>query len=169
MTTKHLIHKKWAQALVLVLLLSSCGGTSDPATTGSTATTTGTTTTGGSGTVELINGIPVPPEPDPVANNATLAGIDANGNGVRDDVERVIANTSSTHTEFSDSMKIAKIYQAMLTGKSILQEDFTFLMCHEKTGLVEKSSINTDLRLTEYYKNNLSDEGGFSYNSGDCK
>lgn len=40
---------------------------------------------------ESINGIVVPPEPPTDLNNATLAGFDANGNGVRDDVERYIA------------------------------------------------------------------------------
>jgi type II secretory pathway pseudopilin PulG len=32
----------------------------------------------------------LPPAPDPVKNNATLAGIDFNNNGIRDDVERAI-------------------------------------------------------------------------------
>ncbi len=41
---------------------------------------------------EVINGHQLPPEPDPVVNNSTLLGIDANGNGVRDDVERWIYN-----------------------------------------------------------------------------
>jgi len=37
-----------------------------------------------------INGYKLPPEPDPKVNNATLLGVDSNGNGVRDDVERWI-------------------------------------------------------------------------------
>lgn len=41
---------------------------------------------------DIIQGIQVPPEPDPVINNATLTGIDINENGVRDDVERALAN-----------------------------------------------------------------------------
>ena len=40
--------------------------------------------------VEIINGYTLPPEPDPAVNNATLLGVDSNGNGVRDDVERWI-------------------------------------------------------------------------------
>ena len=36
-----------------------------------------------------ING-DLPPEPDPTANSATLSGVDSNGNGIRDDVERAI-------------------------------------------------------------------------------
>jgi len=41
---------------------------------------------------EVINGHQLPPEPDPVVNDSTLLGIDANGNGVRDDVEIWILN-----------------------------------------------------------------------------
>jgi hypothetical protein len=37
-----------------------------------------------------IHGHRLPPEPDPKINNSTLLGIDVNGNGVRDDVERWI-------------------------------------------------------------------------------
>ena len=38
----------------------------------------------------MIHGHILPPEPDPAINNATLLGVDSNGNGVRDDVERWI-------------------------------------------------------------------------------
>ncbi len=37
-----------------------------------------------------INGYVLPPEPDKKLNNSTLLGIDSNGNGIRDDVERYI-------------------------------------------------------------------------------
>jgi hypothetical protein len=37
---------------------------------------------------EIVNGFVLPPYPDPKANDSTLLGIDANNNGVRDDVER---------------------------------------------------------------------------------
>ncbi len=39
---------------------------------------------------EVINGFKLPPEPDEDKNNETLLGIDFNGNGIRDDVERWI-------------------------------------------------------------------------------
>jgi len=41
----------------------------------------------------VVDGHVLPPEPDPVLNNATLLGIDVNNNGVRDDVERWIYET----------------------------------------------------------------------------
>jgi hypothetical protein len=37
-----------------------------------------------------VNGHRLPPEPDPTVSNATLLGVDINGNGARDDVERWI-------------------------------------------------------------------------------
>ena len=63
---------------------------------------------------EIINGIQVPPEPDPIANNATLTGIDVNENGVRDDVERVIAISVSTIQQFNNAIPLVKAYQAVL-------------------------------------------------------
>ncbi len=39
-----------------------------------------------------INGYKLPPMPDEKLNNSTLLGIDANNNGVRDDVERYLLN-----------------------------------------------------------------------------
>lgn len=45
---------------------------------------------------ELINGIPVPREPDQGLNSSSLAGIDSNANGIRDDVERFIATKFGT-------------------------------------------------------------------------
>jgi hypothetical protein len=79
----------------ITALIASCGG-------GSSTTTTSTTTT-------VINGISVPPEPDPVANNATLAGIDSNNNGVRDDVEIKMAKNNL------NKIKTAQIAQKTIT------------------------------------------------------
>jgi hypothetical protein len=50
--------------------------------------------------IETINAIPVPPEPIAVLNNATLEGFDTNGNGVRDDVERLIAREFGTNPAY---------------------------------------------------------------------
>ena len=47
--------------------------------------------------VIVINGYTLPPEPDPKINNATLLGVDANNNGVRDDVERYLLQKYKDH------------------------------------------------------------------------
>lgn len=39
----------------------------------------------------MINGHAVPPMPDPKQNNATVAGVDSDNNGIRDDLDRYIA------------------------------------------------------------------------------
>ena len=65
---------------------------------------------------EVINGHTLPPEPDPVANNATLLGIDVNDNGVRDDVERWIYKTyKDKHPIHIDiAMQAARGYKLVL-------------------------------------------------------
>ena len=59
---------------------------------------------------------PLPPEPDKAANDATLAGIDSNENGIRDDVERAI------YFKYQDSAK--KAAPAYQYAKA-LQMEFT--------------------------------------------
>lgn len=65
---------------------------------------------------ESINGIVVPPEPPKQLNDLTLAGFDLNGNGVRDDVERWIAQN------FGQS---AKKRAALIQNASALQQFMT--------------------------------------------
>lgn len=65
-----------------------------------------------------VNGISVPPAPNRVVNEATLAGIDTNVNGIRDDVERVIAQKFGAKKEMYDFlMKDAKLLQAAIIEK----------------------------------------------------
>lgn len=61
-----------------------------------------------------INGYKLPPEPDPVVNDATLLGIDSNSNGVRDDVERKIIIKYVKPIEIELMMSYAKTHQEML-------------------------------------------------------
>lgn len=64
---------------------------------------------------EVINGIAVPAEPDPVTNNATLAGVDSNANGIRDDVERVLAREfGSSQAMYSEAFSFAVAEQAVI-------------------------------------------------------
>ncbi|WP_345970376.1 MULTISPECIES: hypothetical protein [Sulfurimonas] len=64
----------------------------------------------------VINGHPLPPEPDPVINNSTLLGIDTNHNNVRDDVERWIYETyKDKHPVHIDiAMQAARAYKKVL-------------------------------------------------------
>lgn len=65
---------------------------------------------------QLINGVAVPPEPPPELNNATLAGFDTNGNGVRDDVERFFVTRYSKNRPVSAAaLRSASGDQSVLT------------------------------------------------------
>jgi hypothetical protein len=66
--------------------------------------------------VEIINGYTLPPEPDETLNNSTLLGIDSNGNGVRDDVERwIYKNYKDKHPIYIDiAMQAARNFKLIL-------------------------------------------------------
>ena len=65
----------------------------------------------------VVNGHVLPPEPDPVDNNATLLGIDINDNDVRDDVERwIYKEYEDKHPVYIDiAMQGAREKQKMLS------------------------------------------------------
>lgn len=68
---------------------------------------------------EVINGITVPREPAPSVNNATLAGVDSNKNGVRDDIERLIAREFGNSTDtYIVAFDHAKTLQTALVAPS---------------------------------------------------
>lgn len=68
---------------------------------------------------ETINGIAVPPAPDASANAKTVAGIDSNANGIRDDVERRLASEFGTDAvAFQIATRDARLLQAALVSPS---------------------------------------------------
>ncbi|TJZ66378.1 carbohydrate-binding protein [Chitiniphilus eburneus] len=63
------------------------------------------------GNTDTINGIKVPPDPG-AAGRKTLAGIDADQDGVRDDVQRFLAQEVGKHpARFKYAMEMARISQ----------------------------------------------------------
>lgn len=62
----------------------------------------------------ILDPIQVPPEPDSAINDATLAGVDINHNGIRDDVERWIAKTFATPAERGLMAQAARAFQAQV-------------------------------------------------------
>lgn len=117
-------------AIFMALVLASCGGGSGGSSekptssfsskvsssinsVSSGASSDASSSSSSSG--ETINGHIVPPEPDPVLNDSTLAGIDVNANGVRDDVERVIAASYEDREEFDAAILGASALQKMMT------------------------------------------------------
>ena len=70
---------------------------------------------GAAQTQESINGIAVPPNPDSTANQATVGGVDSNGNGIRDDVDRMIATEfGSNPSSYAEAAAYARTQQAAL-------------------------------------------------------
>lgn len=96
-------------ACVLAVLLSpGCGG-------GSSSNTAPGASGSESAPAGEINGIAVPAEPSPALANATLAGVDTNGNKVRDEVDRAIARSyGATPANYNAAMVYAAKTQAGL-------------------------------------------------------
>jgi len=73
---------------------------------------------------EVIHGHQLPPEPDEKLNNSTLLGIDANNNGVRDDVEIWILNKyKDKHPIYVDiAMQAGKVSNEILANPIMDQQ-----------------------------------------------
>jgi len=161
--------------LMLVSILISGCSQSDESSTSATAT-------GG----EMVNGHTLPPEPDPDVNNATLLGVDANENGVRDDVERWIFKTYEHPIVQAVAMQNARAFQIILadpskaretrklTSESIncqiyYQYDSNKSILPKERSLHKESRpiiLNTRERNRAYYEYNQVLSGGV-YSSGD--
>lgn len=104
-----------------LFFLTSCGGGG-----GDSKTTTAANS-------EVINGIAVPPEPDPEKNNATVAGIDKNNNGVRDDVERKIAQDTGNSNLYSSYLILAKVESQKIGAYTglVSQDEYAKAFCTE--------------------------------------
>jgi hypothetical protein len=71
-----------------------------------------------------INGHRLPFEPDPAVNNATLLGVDANGNGIRDDVERwILKKYKNKHPIYIDiALQGGRAWQKVLEDPTKAKE-----------------------------------------------
>lgn len=97
-------------------------------------------------TIEDVNGEHLPPPPDPAQADATIEGVDANANGIRDDVELAI---------FKKYPNSAKIRAAELQYAKALQMEFTFAFNSETlVNIIEEQGrgylcITNDARIAE--------------------
>lgn len=131
--------------MIAPFFLVSCGG---GAGSDSPAASTISSSSSSAIKMEVINGIAVPPEPDPIKNEATIQGVDVNTNGVRDDVEREIAIKSEKGQE-KTANDIAKSYEKILqmNSSSDIDNEFRNIRCNLQKS---KSSLN----ITELVINN---------------
>ena len=78
-------------------------------------------------TAWVVDGHVLPPEPDPVVNNATLLGVDVNHNGVRDDVERWIYKTYKHPIERGIFMQSARAYNKVIVDPNKAHETTKYI------------------------------------------
>ncbi len=107
--------------------------------------------------LENINGISVPPEPDASLNTATLAGVDSDKNGIRDDVDRVMAREfGSTYPKIEALIAFAKAQQTLLVSGSqaaVKASDRIYLcsgLRAKETNVLTYKLLDTPERRTAY-------------------
>jgi hypothetical protein len=94
---------------------------------------------------QVINGITVPPEPDPVSNNATLLGVDSNNNGVRDDVERKIATKYGANAgQYDGALRIARSDQGFLAANGDPTKSTAATLAAATSGFCMYSKLGND-------------------------
>ncbi len=163
--------------LACLALLAGCGGGGDGSDTATAqdATKQIAAAVPGSWTgrvpgSEVINGITVPPEPSPTLNNATLAGVDANKNGVRDDVERKLAKQIEASI-FSTVVIAARSYQNVLISppkdKQSAIAVFKIAYCLNVPSEIELNILRWtfDTQEREYLLNDLQSKAGAFFGS----
>lgn len=100
--------------VIAALLAVSCGGGGNPASKPNINPPTTRPSD-----PNVINGIPVPPDPG-AAGEATVAGIDTDNNGIRDDIDRFIAAKYGTN---SRAVKAAR--QSAAARQQVITADAT--------------------------------------------
>lgn len=143
-------HISFIVSLVLAVLVSACGGSggsSSPQLAASAPVTT----------VERINGIVVPPDPG-AAKDVTLAGVDKDGNGIRDEIDRWIATQYGNKPGALEAIRLnARTSQKSLTSVPTTKEqalsisylEFDLGIC---TGpILEKEGVNANHFFNEQF------------------
>lgn len=90
----------------------------------------------------VVNGINVPSIPDKKINNSTLAGIDSNNNGVRDDIERHLAKYAKSKDEFKYILGYAKEYQKQITEPTPKSREEALKIFVKQACVYEEASKN---------------------------
>ena len=132
---------------------------------------------------EIVYGYTLPPEPDKQLNDSTLLGIDANHNGIRDDVERKIVFLYQEPVKIELMFSYARANQEMLqdpVGSAIESEakmsrisDCEMYLINQKVNLgetleyIEANMYNTKERVKAYLQFNQALSGGVYGSSAD--
>lgn len=97
-------------------------------------------------TMADADGSKLPPEPDAVQNNETIAGIDSNNNNIRDDVERAIF-------EKYPGDKNLKLRAALMQYAQSLQKSLTLVIWKETWSESAKVESRASLCVGEVSRN----------------
>lgn len=120
----------------------------------------------------------LPPEPNKTENDATLAGIDTNANGIRDDVERAIyfkyqasAKDAAPAFQYAKAlqMEFTHVYNSPTLVAVLQEEDRGFSCVYGKEKEVEDLVFNTEAR--KQYREEVLEKYMVSYtlpNGEDC-
>lgn len=145
-----------------VFLIAACSG----GESSNGADNTATTPTSPTGAEDIINGIKVPPLPDPKINNATQAGVDSNSNGIRDDVERVLAiEFGANKDKYEQALTFARAEQNLVVkqNEAAITDYIRAVSCTtlepEESDKLTFSLLNTEGRGNAY-GNLLAGKGG---------
>lgn len=120
----------------------------------------------------------LPPEPNEAENNATLAGVDVNQNGIRDDVERAIyftyqhsAKEAAAALQYAKAlqMEFSHVYNSATLVAVMQQESRGFSCVYGREEEVENFVFNTVER--KQYREDIRGKYMVSYslpNGEDC-
>lgn len=100
---------------------------------------------------EVINGHMLPPEPNKALNNSTIRGIDANDNGVRDDVERWLIVKYAKDFEYPKTMTAIAMQFATALQYTIAHEPS---LSYENGNLAK---VNDAMDCRGYWRRSLYD------------
>ena len=139
-----------------VFLIAACSGGSNSSADEKNNTNPPTSI----GTAEdTINGIKVPPLPDPKINDSTQAGVDSNSNGIRDDVERILVTEfGANKAEYDQAIKFAKAEQNLVVKQDevSITEYIRVVSCEtdlldaDRTDKMTYALLNTRERANAY-------------------
>lgn len=104
-------------------------------------------------TLADVNGENLPPPPDPALADATVEGIDANKNGIRDDVELAIFKKYPDSAKIrAAELQLAVVFQMYLTKVSNADTLMAIEQEEERASLCLADQTSRD-ELKAYYRN----------------
>jgi hypothetical protein len=105
----------------------------------------------------VINGIAVPPMPNSRENNATLLGVDVDQNGIRDDIDRKIAEAYGDNkwdyrvvTGYFRALEIAMANPTELNVITVGTRVSCLGIGYNDVTVIEKQLLNNELRGAAY-------------------